>query len=95
MRDLLGDTRDLGDRLPADDKGEAVFAPPDSLTVTPAWADKLLTTAEDLAKAAVTNLPALLPCNPAGNENACATEFIKAFGKNAFRRPLPADDVAG
>ena len=95
VRDLLGDTRDLGDRLPADDKGEAVFAPPDSLTVTPAWADKLLITAEDLAAKAITNLPALLPCNPAGNEEACAGQFIKTFGKRAFRRPLTGDEVTG
>ena len=95
VRDLLGDTRDLGDRLPADDKGEAVFAPPDTLTVTPAWADKLLSTGEDLAHQAMTNLPALLPCNPAGNEEACAIQFVKAFGKNAFRRPLTAEEVTG
>ena len=95
VRDLLGDTRDLGDRLPADDKGEAVFAPPDTLTVTPAWADKLLTNGEDLARTALGKLPALLPCSPAGNEDACAGEFIRSFGKKAFRRPLTAEDVAG
>jgi hypothetical protein len=95
VRDLLGDSRDLGDRLPADDKGEAVFAPPETLIVTPDWADKLLVTAEDLARQALTNLPALLPCNPAGNEDACATEFIEAFGKRAFRRPLVGDEVTG
>jgi len=95
VRDLLGDTRDLGDLLPADDKGEAVFAPPDTLIVTPDWADKLLTNAEDLARRAMTNLPGLLPCNPAGNEEACAVQFIKAFGKNAFRRPLDDTEVAG
>ncbi len=95
VRDLLGETRDLGDRLPADDKGDAVFAPPDTLTVTPAWADKLLNTAEDVAKVAITKLPALLPCNPAGNEEACAGDFIKAFGKKAFRRPLTPEDVQG
>jgi hypothetical protein len=94
VRDLLGDSRDLGDRLPADDRGEAVFAPPDTLTVTPAWADKLLTTAEELASKAVTSLPALLPCNPAGSEEACAGQFIAAFGKKAFRRPLERDEVA-
>src|SRR6185295_10880180 len=95
VRDLLGDSRDLGDRLPADDKGEAVFAPPDTLTVTPAWADKLLTTAEDLASKAIANLPGLVSCNPAGNDAACADQFIKGFGKSAFRRPLEAAEVAG
>lgn len=95
VRDLLGDSRDLSDRLPADDKGEAVFAPPDTLTVTPAWADKLLINAEDLAARAITNMSALLPCNPAGNEAGCADQFIKGFGKNAFRRPLTGEEVTG
>ena len=95
VRDLLGDTRDLSDRFPADDKGEAVFAPPDTLTVTPTWADKLLSSAEELAKTAMANPARLLPCNPSGNEDACADQFIKTFGKRAFRRPLNADDVAG
>jgi hypothetical protein len=96
VRDLLGDTRDLTDRLPADDKGEEVFTSPETLIVTPAWADKALSTAEDLAKAAMANLGKLLPCQPtAGQEEACADKFIKAFGKRAFRRPLSAEEVSG
>jgi hypothetical protein len=95
VQDLLGDMRDLSDRFPADDKGEAVFAPPDTLSVTATWADKLLSSAEDLAKTAMANPSGLLPCNPAGAEDACADQFIKTFGKRAFRRPLGPDDVAG
>jgi hypothetical protein len=98
VRDLLGDTRDLSDRLPADDKGEEVFTSPETLIVTPAWADKALSTAEDLAKTATAgaNLGKLLPCQPsAGQESACAGQFIKAFGKRAFRRPLSDDEIGG
>jgi hypothetical protein len=98
VRDLLGDTRDLSDRLPADDKGEEVFTSPETLIVTPAWADKALSTAEDLAKAATAgaHLGTLLPCQPsAGQEAVCAGQFIKAFGKRAFRRPLSDDEIGG
>ena len=36
-----------------------------------------------------------MPCNPAGAEDACADQFIKTFGKRAFRRPLGPEDIAG
>ena len=72
-----------------------MFAPPDTLTVTATWADKLMTSAEELAKTAMANPARLLPCTPSGNGEACADEFIKTFGKRAFRRPLNAEDVAG
>jgi hypothetical protein len=96
VRDLLGDTRDLSDRLPADDKGEQVFTSPETLIVTPTWADKALNLAEDLAKTATANLGKLVPCQPvSGQEDACADQFIKTFGKRAFRRPLTAAEVSG
>lgn len=96
VRDLLGDAPDLGDRLPADDKGEAVVTAPETLIVTPTWADKALNTAEHLAHAAIANLGTLLPCKPvAGQQEACAGAFIQAFGKRAFRRPLTSEEVTG
>jgi len=48
--------------------------------------------AEKLATKAVANLTPLLPCQPSGGK-ACATQFIQAFGKRAFRRPLSAAEV--
>jgi hypothetical protein len=48
--------------------------------------------AEKLATKAVANLTPLLPCQPSGGK-ACATQFIQAFGKRAFRRPLSATEV--
>ncbi len=38
--------------------------------------------------AAVANLTAILPCAPSGGEDACASQFIRVFGKKAYRRPL-------
>ena len=38
---------------------------------------------------AVTKMKTLLPCDPAATgDDACAQQFIAAFGKKAFRRPL-------
>jgi hypothetical protein len=45
-------------------------------------------TAESIALQAVGNVARILPCNPAGNEAACARQFIDAFAARAFRRPL-------
>ena len=49
------------------------------------------TAAEKLAAAAIANLPALLPCDPAaGGDAACLDRFFDGFGKRAWRRPLEA-----
>jgi hypothetical protein len=40
----------------------------------------------------VASTTALLPC--ATQDAACAKQFVEAFGKRAFRRPLLADEVA-
>jgi hypothetical protein len=38
---------------------------------------------------------ALLPCTPASdNDAACAREFVGAFGRRAFRRPLADDELS-
>ena len=54
------------------------------------------TAAEEIAAAAVSQLGMLAPsCDPATmGAMACATSFIGAFGKKAFRRPLTTDEVA-
>jgi hypothetical protein len=94
IRDLLGDTRALGDRLPADDSSDSLFEQPGTLIVTPVWAGNAMTTAEDVAKTAVTNLGALLPCQPSEGE-VCARAFIDGFGKRAFRRPVLPTEASG
>jgi hypothetical protein len=44
--------------------------------------------AESIALQAVGKINQILPCAPAGNEPACARQFIDAFAARAFRRPL-------
>jgi hypothetical protein len=88
---LLGDTTHPAQAFPKDE-------PQDEYTSNAARvAGSLLTSmyvsaAETLAKNAVQNLAALVPCAPASGDDACAKQFIDTFGKKAFRRPLVDDD---
>ena len=94
IRDLLGDNRGLGDRLPADDSDDGLFVAPGTLIVTPVWAGNAMTAAEEVAKTAVANMTSLLPCQATAGES-CARSFIDSFGKRAFRRPLLPSESSG
>ena len=52
--------------------------------------------AEQLAADAVDNhWAALVPCTPTATDvDTCGADFIAAFGRRAYRRPLDADDTA-
>ena len=64
------------------------------LQVNSVVAQQYMDAAETIA-AAVRTDTSFLPCTPqAGNEKACATQFIREFGKKAYRRPLLDDEVA-
>jgi hypothetical protein len=96
LRDLVGDGKGMAAaQLPADDAGDDAFADPRTLIVSPDWAASAMNGAEAAAKVAVGNLATLLPCEPAGNEQLCARQFVSAFGKRAFRRPLDPAEVDG
>jgi hypothetical protein len=88
IRDLLG----LND--PVDlpiDEGVGGFYSNVIAPVTELHIEKYRSAAEALAQHATQNLPALVPCDPAG-EGACAATFITRFGRRAYRRPLtPAE----
>src|SRR5690606_40152010 len=63
-------------------------------TVSPLLAEQFLDAAEAIAERAVTDLPALLPCDPsAEGEAECAARFIREFGPRAWRRPLTSDEL--
>jgi hypothetical protein len=97
IRDLLGDDRGLGGRLPSDDGNDGLFVEPGTLIVTPVWAGNAMTTAEEIAKTAVAKLGTsgnLLPC-PASEGETCARSFIDSFGKRAFRRPVAPAEADG
>jgi hypothetical protein len=54
----------------------------------------LADTAEAVALQVVTSakFSQMLPCTPAGNEPACARQFIDGFAARAYRRPLDAGE---
>jgi hypothetical protein len=94
-RDLLGLPDPIPtNALPADEMIADRFF---SNTVTPLSSidlDKYASVAEGLAQKALTNLGALLPCDPGAiAPAACAQQFIERFGKRAYRRPLTAVEV--
>src|SRR3954468_17114401 len=99
VRDLLGmkDARDLVQAtvLPSDDSLVDRFTSNTVSSVQGLDADKYGDTAEMLARRAVMNLGTLVSCDPkAMGEPACAGQFIRSFGKRAFRRPLTDAEVA-
>lgn len=66
-----------------------------SLLVSERLARDYRRAAESLAELAVAPGPlaALLPCDAAAGDEACARTFIEAFGRRAYRRPLSTEDV--
>jgi hypothetical protein len=61
--------------------------------VTPTLAEQYIEAAEDLSRAASSNLIQLLGCEPATlGEEACVEQFITDFGKRAWRRPLSPEE---
>lgn len=55
-------------------------------------AEQYLVAAETLVKAA--NLASLSPCDLTRNDDACADQFIAAFGRRAYRRTLEPSEKA-
>lgn len=57
--------------------------------------DAIETSARAVAAAAADNLNKVLPCQPASaaDEVACGNQFVTAFGRRAFRRPLRDDEA--
>ncbi len=93
VRDLLGTTARPEEGFAADNEVAGFTNHARALVVPPLLVDQYREAAEALADEAVTTrLGSLLPCSPGAGE-ACAEEFIEAFGRRAFRRPLDEADV--
>jgi hypothetical protein len=93
IRDLLGLTGDFGASFVGDDDAggfESNIISP----VSDAQVEQYYRTAEDLAgKAVSAGLDKLAPCPAPRTETTCADDFIRGFGKRAFRRPLTGEEV--
>lgn len=91
VADLLGLDARVADGFAPDENTDGFEV---GARVSPLLAEQYVDAAEALAERAVSErLDALLPCDPAGGEEACARAFIEQFGMRAFRRPLGADEV--
>lgn len=97
LRDLLGDSSNLGDKL-AVDLPTAVGYSSGAKIVTSVDARAFLDLSTTLTDAVAAKLATLLPqgcaAPQASGEEGCATQFIEQFGLRAYRRPLAADEKA-
>lgn len=95
VRDLLNDTTRPADAFPAEEVEYGFNNNAAALTVTELLAEQYMSAAEALAATAVQDLAGLVGCDPlVSGELVCAQQFIKNFGRRAFRRPVAADEQA-
>ncbi len=89
VADLLGDDSAPANSFPNDSRVHGFDNHVSTQTVTYTLADYTFKAAENLAAAAVGRLESLYDCNVGDTgETPCAKEFIAAFGRRAYRRPL-------
>ena len=94
VRDLLGDSTHPASRFPPDVNPRGFSNDVAMQLVSPSLAEMYASAARDLAGAAVTDLGALLGCDPAAEgELACVQAFVARFGSRAYRRPLADAEV--
>lgn len=61
--------------------------------VTPTLTEQYIEVVEDLSRTATQSLTKLLGCDPAAiDEQVCIGQFVGAFGKRAWRRPITSDE---
>jgi Protein of unknown function (DUF1592)/Protein of unknown function (DUF1588)/Protein of unknown function (DUF1587)/Protein of unknown function (DUF1595)/Protein of unknown function (DUF1585) len=94
VRDLLGEETRPADQFPKEDFVHGFRNQAEGQSVSPLLAEAYAKTAERLARSAFRGGDSrqLITCEPA--MPGCRVEFIGAFGKRAFRRPLYSDEVA-
>ena len=93
VSELVGAPEALADKLPPDVRQEG-YTPNADQTAPSAWAMRLDGIVSDVARRAVSErLESLFPCGAAPSAG-CTGEWIDAFGRRAWRRPLSADEHA-
>jgi hypothetical protein len=94
VRDLLGEETRPADQFPKEDFVHGFTNQAEGQSVSPLLAEAYAKAAERLARSAFRGGDSrqLITCAP--GTPGCRVEFIRAFGKRAFRRPLYSDEVA-
>ncbi|MCB9592438.1 MAG: DUF1588 domain-containing protein [Sandaracinaceae bacterium] len=90
VRDLLGVESTVARGFAPDENTDGYEV---GSRVAPLLAEQYVDAAESLSERAVTeNLAALVPCDPASGDEACARAMIDGFGRRAYRRSLTDDE---
>jgi Protein of unknown function (DUF1592)/Protein of unknown function (DUF1588)/Protein of unknown function (DUF1587)/Protein of unknown function (DUF1595)/Protein of unknown function (DUF1585) len=94
VRDLLGEETRPADQFPKEDFVHGFTNQAEGQSISPLLAEAYAKAAERLARSAFRGSDSreLIPCAPTAPE--CRAQFIRAFGKRAFRRPLENEEVA-
>jgi hypothetical protein len=91
LRDLLG-VQGLADGFVADSRVGTFHSNVDT-AISELQADQYRLAAESAAAKVLSNVGAVVGCDPTTGE-ACASTFIRDFGLKAFRRPLTTEEQA-
>jgi hypothetical protein len=93
VRDLLGDTTSPAQGFSLEEEALGFNNNAANLVTSAALAEKYMLAAEGISQRATAPGMNRIGCDPVatGNE-ACAKQFIEAFGKRAFRRPLTPEE---
>jgi hypothetical protein len=91
IKELLGVDLKLADHF-SEDELAGPFAGNYFTPISESQYSQYATAAAEAAAKAVERLAQLLPCAGVGDD-ACATQFIRQFGRRAYRRPLTDDEV--
>jgi Protein of unknown function (DUF1592)/Protein of unknown function (DUF1588)/Protein of unknown function (DUF1587)/Protein of unknown function (DUF1595)/Protein of unknown function (DUF1585) len=96
VRDLLGDSTSPASTFAPEEQVLGFDNNAEARGVSPVLAEQYMNGAEQIAARAALNLPKLMGCSPADapGQDACADQFVRNFGKRAFRRPLDAVEIA-
>lgn len=91
--DLLGDTSHPGAQFVPEAAQFGFDNSAAGAVLSPVVVEQYESAAQALAARAVSNLPALLGCDPKGQgEDVCANKFIDSFFKRAYRRALGSNE---
>ncbi len=97
VRDLLGDDTRLADQFPPEDFVNGFKNQFLGQSISPLLAEAYSAAAERLADNAFRagDTHNLIPCKPSGPTDAlCRDQFVRSFGRRAFRRPLSTVEAA-
>jgi mono/diheme cytochrome c family protein len=94
VRDLLGEETRPADQFPKEDFVHGFTNQADGQSISPLLAEAYSRAAERLARVAFSRGDSrkLIPCKT--TDPACRVEFIRTFGRKAYRRPLTSEEVA-